>query len=100
MCPKPDSNISLSMCLCAAEFQDKYVQLGKLGEGGFGSVYEGLRKTDMLPVSLTLTFSLTSIHRHISNLFFKRIESDMHVFLSCRLQLNIFPKSLSRPHGK
>uniref|UniRef100_A0A3B4W9P0 non-specific serine/threonine protein kinase n=1 Tax=Seriola lalandi dorsalis TaxID=1841481 RepID=A0A3B4W9P0_SERLL len=41
------------LCLCVDDFEDRYLQLDKLGEGGFGSVYAGKRKTDNLPVSIT-----------------------------------------------
>ena len=47
------------MCLCVAEFEDKYVQQAPIGSGGFGSVYAGFRKEDSLPVSLTNTCSYT-----------------------------------------
>uniref|UniRef100_A0A3Q0S302 non-specific serine/threonine protein kinase n=1 Tax=Amphilophus citrinellus TaxID=61819 RepID=A0A3Q0S302_AMPCI len=37
-------------------FKKKYVEDGKLGRGGFGSVYAGRRKIDNLPVSITHIF--------------------------------------------
>ncbi|XP_047437043.1 uncharacterized protein LOC125005630 [Mugil cephalus] len=62
---------SFSVKTSHVEFQDKYEKLGKLGQGGFGSVYEGYRKTDELPVSLlTLTFSLSSTHIQVSQLLY------------------------------
>ncbi|XP_049896958.1 serine/threonine-protein kinase pim-1-like [Epinephelus moara] len=35
-----------------ANFEAKYLQLHKLGEGGFGSVYAGVRNSDSLPVAI------------------------------------------------
>ncbi|XP_019935328.2 serine/threonine-protein kinase pim-2-like isoform X1 [Paralichthys olivaceus] len=35
-----------------ADFKAKYQQLGKLGQGGFGSVYAGIRESDKLPVAI------------------------------------------------
>ncbi|XP_035030775.1 serine/threonine-protein kinase pim-2-like [Hippoglossus stenolepis] len=35
-----------------ADFHDKYQMLYQLGEGGFGSVYAGRRKSDFLPVAI------------------------------------------------
>lgn len=50
--------------VCVANFEAKYI-LGKLGEGSFGSVYAGYRKTDDLPVSITNGFSHpTYTHSH------------------------------------
>ncbi|XP_069389436.1 serine/threonine-protein kinase pim-2-like isoform X2 [Paralichthys olivaceus] len=34
----------------SSDFNDKYQKLQEVGEGGFGSVYAGLRKSDSLPV--------------------------------------------------
>ncbi|XP_076601138.1 serine/threonine-protein kinase pim-2-like [Chaetodon auriga] len=34
------------------DFQDKYCQLKRLGTGGFGSVFNGFRKSDKLPVAI------------------------------------------------
>lgn len=44
----------VSLSVCVAFFEAKYEELEMLGEGGFGSVYAGRRKTDNLPVSTTL----------------------------------------------
>lgn len=53
----------MSVCVCvsvfSADFERKYCQLAMIGSGGFGSVYEGFRKSDGLPVSLTNTCSHT-----------------------------------------
>ncbi|XP_060905404.1 serine/threonine-protein kinase pim-1-like [Labrus mixtus] len=35
-----------------ADFKAKYLQLCKIGEGGFGSVYSGLRRSDCFPVAI------------------------------------------------
>ncbi|XP_070762050.1 serine/threonine-protein kinase pim-2-like [Enoplosus armatus] len=43
---------SVSARSSRARFEAKYLQLDKLGEGGFGSVYAGYRKTDDLPVAI------------------------------------------------
>ncbi|XP_070762042.1 serine/threonine-protein kinase pim-2-like [Enoplosus armatus] len=43
---------SVSARSSRANFEAKYLQLDKLGEGGFGSVYAGYRKTDYLPVAI------------------------------------------------
>ncbi len=45
------------MNVCVADFEAKYVQLDKLGEGGFGSVYAGYSRADNHPVSITSVFS-------------------------------------------
>ncbi|XP_049601447.1 uncharacterized protein [Syngnathus scovelli] len=37
---------------CQASLAHKYQQLDKIGEGGFGSVYFGYRKTDLFPVAI------------------------------------------------
>lgn len=42
-------------CLFLADFENKYQQFTVLDRGGFGSVFEGVRKSDNLPVSLTNT---------------------------------------------
>ncbi|XP_069389417.1 aurora kinase B-like isoform X3 [Paralichthys olivaceus] len=36
----------------SSDFNDKYQKLQEVGEGGFGSVYAGLRKSDSLPVAI------------------------------------------------
>ncbi|KAM9784073.1 uncharacterized protein ACBT44_021437 isoform 2-T2 [Syngnathus typhle] len=41
-----------SCLISAASFARKYQQVNKLGEGGFGSVYAGYRKSDCLPVAI------------------------------------------------
>lgn len=48
---------SVFVFVCVANFEAKYLQLDKFGEGGFGSDYAGNRKTDNLPVSSTYVFS-------------------------------------------
>ncbi|XP_070774975.1 serine/threonine-protein kinase pim-1-like [Enoplosus armatus] len=35
-----------------ADFNNKYHQLAPIGKGGFGSVYSGLRSSDLLPVAI------------------------------------------------
>lgn len=40
------------LCVCFAEFEDKYVKLHRLGTGSFGSVYAGKRKEDNLSVAI------------------------------------------------
>ncbi|XP_034408428.1 serine/threonine-protein kinase pim-2-like [Cyclopterus lumpus] len=43
---------STSVKICKLKFEDAYLQLEQLGEGSFGSVYAGERKTDNLPVAI------------------------------------------------
>ncbi|XP_059209840.1 serine/threonine-protein kinase pim-2 [Centropristis striata] len=43
---------SCSVRTSREKFEAKYLQLLKLGEGGFGTVYAGERKTDNLPVAI------------------------------------------------
>ncbi|KAM4544079.1 serine/threonine-protein kinase pim-1-like [Fundulus diaphanus] len=38
--------------MCSDDFQNKYVELHKIGEGGFGSVFAGYRGKDKLPVAI------------------------------------------------
>ncbi|XP_070762029.1 serine/threonine-protein kinase pim-2-like [Enoplosus armatus] len=47
-----DGSSSYSARTSRANFEAKYLQLDKLGEGGFGSVYAGCRKMDNLPVAI------------------------------------------------
>ncbi|XP_044058543.1 serine/threonine-protein kinase pim-2-like [Siniperca chuatsi] len=47
-----NGSMSYSVKTSRANFEAKYLQLDKLGEGGFGSVYAGNRKTDNLPVAI------------------------------------------------
>ncbi len=51
-----------SFCVFAAGYKDKYCELFLLGNGGYGSVYAGFRKSDSLPVSLTNTTSCINAH--------------------------------------
>ncbi|XP_022625011.1 serine/threonine-protein kinase pim-1-like [Seriola dumerili] len=46
------NKVSVNVTEAGDDFEDKYLQLDKLGEGGFGSVYAGKRKTDNLPVAI------------------------------------------------
>lgn len=46
--------------MCFAEFQEKYIELHQLGEGGFGFVFAGYRDEDKLPVSVTNTHAHTN----------------------------------------
>lgn len=38
-----------------ADFEDKYYELCRLGAGGYGYVYDGLRKSDNFPVGNAFT---------------------------------------------
>ncbi|XP_023284208.1 serine/threonine-protein kinase pim-1-like [Seriola lalandi dorsalis] len=46
------NKVSVNVTEAGDDFEDRYLQLDKLGEGGFGSVYAGKRKTDNLPVAI------------------------------------------------
>ncbi|XP_049600910.1 uncharacterized protein [Syngnathus scovelli] len=48
----PGSTASQQAATNRASFARKYQQVNKLGEGGFGSVYAGYRKSDCLPVAI------------------------------------------------
>ncbi|XP_049448425.1 serine/threonine-protein kinase pim-2-like [Epinephelus fuscoguttatus] len=49
---RTENNGSASDSVSSTNFEAKYLQLHKLGEGGFGSVYAGVRKSDSLPVAI------------------------------------------------
>ncbi|XP_058498826.1 serine/threonine-protein kinase pim-2-like [Solea solea] len=53
---KSDDVTQNNSCLlghtCRDHFHDKYQQLGKIGQGGFGSVYDGIRTSDKLHVAI------------------------------------------------
>ncbi|XP_030582102.1 serine/threonine-protein kinase pim-1-like [Archocentrus centrarchus] len=44
--------IKKSVSVCSGEFKAKYVELHKLGRGGFGTVFAGYRKEDNFPVAI------------------------------------------------
>ena len=46
-----NNHVSVSVFIGAADFEAKYLELEKIGQGGFGLVYAGHRKSDDLPVS-------------------------------------------------
>ncbi|KAF7645456.1 hypothetical protein LDENG_00204100 [Lucifuga dentata] len=43
-------HVSVALKVVQGEFQSKYFQLAKIGEGGFGSVYSGFRIQDLTPI--------------------------------------------------
>ena len=45
------NHVSVSVFIGAADFEAKYLELEKLGEGSYGTVYAGCRRSDDLPVS-------------------------------------------------
>ncbi|KAK5868992.1 hypothetical protein PBY51_009958 [Eleginops maclovinus] len=47
-----DGSTAQFVITSGANFEAKYEQLGLLGEGGFGSVYAGNRRTDHFPVAI------------------------------------------------
>ncbi|TNN78706.1 Serine/threonine-protein kinase pim-2 [Liparis tanakae] len=47
-----DGSTSISFTNRRPKFEDAYLQLKKLGQGGFGSVYAGKRISDNLPVAI------------------------------------------------
>ncbi|XP_027135437.1 serine/threonine-protein kinase pim-2 [Larimichthys crocea] len=49
---KTESSGSKTTSVTSRDFEAKYQQLNKLGEGGFGAVYAGYRKTDSLLVAI------------------------------------------------
>ncbi|XP_060939619.1 serine/threonine-protein kinase pim-2-like [Limanda limanda] len=47
-----DTTVSNHLKAFSADFEAKYLELEKLGQGGFGSVYAGHRRSDDLPVAI------------------------------------------------
>ncbi|KAF3691348.1 Serine/threonine-protein kinase pim-1 [Channa argus] len=50
--PSPSSSVTIAPLVSKDDFVAKYTQNKLLGRGGFGSVYEGYRKDDNLPVAI------------------------------------------------
>ncbi|MEQ2201100.1 hypothetical protein XENOCAPTIV_007558 [Xenoophorus captivus] len=73
-----------------AEFYKKYIELHKLGEGGFGSVYAGYREKDKLPVAIKHILKNNVVLKH-------RDEKDSELALEVVIMLKLRTAIVGQP---
>ncbi|MED6276901.1 hypothetical protein CHARACLAT_007595 [Characodon lateralis] len=73
-----------------AEFYKKYIELHKLGEGGFGSVYAGYREKDKLPVAIKHILKNNVVLKH-------KDENDSELALEVVIMLKLRTAIVGQP---
>ncbi|XP_047248509.1 serine/threonine-protein kinase pim-1-like isoform X3 [Girardinichthys multiradiatus] len=73
-----------------AEFYKKYIELYKLGEGGFGSVYAGYREKDKLPVAIKHILKHNVVLKH-------KDENDSELALEVVIMLKLRTAIVGQP---